>query len=39
MNLIRKLRALLTAGFSTEIKPIRSLAIPIERQVYVVARR
>ena len=27
------------AGFSTEIKPIRSAAIPIERQGYVVARR
>jgi len=26
------------AGFSTEVKPIRSAAIPIERQVYVVAR-
>jgi len=28
-----------TAGFSTEIKPIRSAAIPIERLGYVVARR
>jgi len=27
------------AGFSTEIKPIRSVAIPIERQGYVVAKR
>jgi FkbM family methyltransferase len=27
------------AGFSTEIKPIRSAAIPIERQGYVVARK
>jgi FkbM family methyltransferase len=27
------------AGFSTEIKPIRSAAIPIERLGYVVARR
>jgi FkbM family methyltransferase len=27
------------AGFSTEVKPIRSVAIPIERQGYLVARR
>jgi FkbM family methyltransferase len=27
------------AGFSTEVKPIRSVAIPIEGQGYVVARR
>ncbi|NAZ32882.1 MAG: hypothetical protein GU356_01085 [Pyrobaculum sp.] len=27
------------AGFSTEIKPIRSVAIPMEKQGYVVARR
>jgi FkbM family methyltransferase len=27
------------AGFTTEVKPIRSAAIPIERQGYVVARR
>jgi FkbM family methyltransferase len=27
------------AGFSTEVKPIRSAAIPIERQGYLVARR
>jgi FkbM family methyltransferase len=27
------------AGFSTEIKPIRRVAIPIERQGYVVAKR
>jgi len=27
------------AGFSTEVKPIRSVAIPIERQECVVARR
>ena len=27
------------AGFSTEVKPIRSAAIPMERQGYVVARR
>ncbi|MFZ8812023.1 MAG: FkbM family methyltransferase [Pyrobaculum sp.] len=27
------------AGFSTEVKPIRSVAVPIERQGYVVARR
>jgi FkbM family methyltransferase len=32
-------RHLETAGFSTEVKPIRSVAIPIERQGYVVARR
>ena len=32
-------RRLETAGFSTETKPIRSVAIPIERQGYVVARR
>ena len=27
------------ASFSTEVKPIRSVAIPIERQGYLVARR
>ena len=32
-------RHLEAAGFSTETKPIRSVTIPIERQVYVVARR
>jgi FkbM family methyltransferase len=32
-------RHLEAAGFSTEVKPIRSAAIPIERQGYVVARR
>ena len=32
-------RHLEAAGFSTEIKPIRSVRIPIERQEYVVARR
>jgi FkbM family methyltransferase len=32
-------RHLEAAGFSTEIKPMRSAAIPIERQGYVVARR
>jgi hypothetical protein len=32
-------RHLEAAGFSTEVKPIRSGAIPIERQGYVVARR
>ena len=32
-------RRLEAASFSTEIKPIRSAAIPIERQGYVVARR
>jgi hypothetical protein len=32
-------RRLEAAGFSTEVKPIRSVAIPIERQVYMVARR
>ncbi|MDT7870299.1 MAG: FkbM family methyltransferase [Thermoproteus sp.] len=32
-------KCLEAAGFSTEIKPIRSAAIPIERQGYVVARR
>jgi FkbM family methyltransferase len=32
-------RHLEAAGFSTEIKPMRSLAIPMERQGYVVARR
>jgi hypothetical protein len=32
-------KCLEAAGFSTEVKPIRSAAIPLERQVYVVARR
>ncbi len=32
-------RHLEAAGFSTEIKPIRSVTIPMERQGYVVARR
>ena len=32
-------RHLEAAGFSTEIKPIRSVRIPKERQEYVVARR
>jgi FkbM family methyltransferase len=32
-------RRLEAAGFSTEVKPIRSVAFPIERQEYVVARR
>jgi FkbM family methyltransferase len=32
-------RRLEAAGFSTEVKPIRSVAIPIEKQGYVVARR
>ncbi len=32
-------RRLEAAGFSTEVKPIRSVAIPIERQGYVVAKR
>ncbi len=32
-------RRLEAAGFSTEVKPIRSVAIPIERQGYVMARR
>ena len=32
-------RHLEAAGFSTEIKPMRSVTIPIERQEYVVARR
>ncbi|MFZ8838116.1 MAG: FkbM family methyltransferase [Pyrobaculum sp.] len=32
-------RHLEAAGFSTEIKPMRCSAIPIERQGYVVARR
>jgi FkbM family methyltransferase len=27
------------AGFSTEVRPIRSVAIPIERHGYLVARR
>jgi hypothetical protein len=32
-------RHLEAAGFSTEVKLIGSAAIPMERQVYVVARR
>ena len=32
-------RRLEAAGFSTEVKPMRSAAIPIERREYVVARR
>jgi len=31
-------RHLEAAGFSTEVKPIRSVAIPMEKQGYVVAR-